>query len=106
MPFDSSLDIWSAGCVLAEMALGDPLFPGVDETDQLARFVEVLGLPPDTMRERIEGEMGRRRHRKQLKRRIEDQQLVDLIGKCLVWDPAVRITAEDALKHPFFDPKL
>lgn len=39
-------DMWSCGCILVELLTGDPLFPGEDEYDQLAKMVEVLGMPP------------------------------------------------------------
>jgi dual specificity tyrosine-phosphorylation-regulated kinase 2/3/4 len=102
--FDEAVDIWSFGCVLAEMALGTPLFAGADEEEQLVRFVELLGMPPEYMRKKIEADVGnaRRHKRKQLKRRMEDRILVDLIMKCLVWEPTERISASDALKDSFF----
>lgn len=39
------LDVWSAGCVLAELLLGQPIFPGASGVDQLVEIIKVLGTP-------------------------------------------------------------
>lgn len=41
-----AIDMWSLGCILPELLTGCPLFPGEEEHDQLARIMEVLGMPP------------------------------------------------------------
>ena len=43
VPFDESIDIWSLGCVLAELLLGWPLFPGSCEFDQITYICQTLG---------------------------------------------------------------
>jgi serine/threonine protein kinase len=101
MGVDTAVDIWGAGCVLAEMAIGEPLFQGTDERDQLKRFVEVIGQPPAFMRAKMNIQGVRQRRKKQLKKKISDRALRHLIGRCLVWAPAERITAHDALADPF-----
>lgn len=45
-PYGPPIDIFSLGCVLAELLTGAPLFPGEDEVEQLACLMEVLGVPP------------------------------------------------------------
>lgn len=40
-----SLDVWSTGCVMAELMLGQPLFPGESGIDQLVEIIKVLGTP-------------------------------------------------------------
>lgn len=49
LPYSCSIDMWSLGCVIAEMLLGIPVFPGQSEFNQLTRIVETVGYPPDWM---------------------------------------------------------
>lgn len=44
--YGPGIDIWSAGCIIAELFVGRPLFPASNEVDLLARFIETLGAPP------------------------------------------------------------
>eukprot|EP01113_Clastostelium_recurvatum_P050426 TRINITY_DN9546_c0_g1_i1.p1 TRINITY_DN9546_c0_g1~~TRINITY_DN9546_c0_g1_i1.p1 ORF type:complete len:1341 (+),score=265.13 TRINITY_DN9546_c0_g1_i1:268-4290(+) len=50
--YSSSIDVWSLGCIAAELFLGLPLFPGSSEFNQVCRIVEMLGLPPDEVLDR------------------------------------------------------
>jgi dual specificity tyrosine-phosphorylation-regulated kinase 2/3/4 len=47
--YTPAIDIWSMGCILAELFLGYPLFPGESEQEQMLMFIEVLGVPPDSL---------------------------------------------------------
>lgn len=49
LPYDSSIDMWSLGCICAELFLGIPIFPGNSEYDQLSKIIEILGLPSQQM---------------------------------------------------------
>ena len=51
LPYESAIDVWSFGCILAELYLGVPIFPGNSQYDQLRRIIEILGLPPKEMLE-------------------------------------------------------
>lgn len=45
------IDMWSLGCIIAELLTGYPLFPGEDESDQLATIIELIGMPPNKILE-------------------------------------------------------
>ncbi|CAB9508372.1 specificity protein kinase YAK1 homolog [Seminavis robusta] len=51
LPYDSAIDMWSLGCVAAELFLGLPILPGVHEHDQCGRIIEMIGEIPDWMLE-------------------------------------------------------
>uniref|UniRef100_A0A1A8MWY9 dual-specificity kinase n=1 Tax=Nothobranchius pienaari TaxID=704102 RepID=A0A1A8MWY9_9TELE len=46
-PYSMAIDMWSLGCILAELYTGYPLFPGESEVEQIACIMEVLGMPPN-----------------------------------------------------------
>ena len=43
--YDQKIDMWSLGCLLVEMHVGEPLFAGYDQNDQMCRIVDVIGMP-------------------------------------------------------------
>lgn len=49
IPYSTSIDMWSLGCIVAELFLGIPIFPGASEYNQLTRIISTLGLPPNWM---------------------------------------------------------
>lgn len=52
LPYSTTIDMWSFGCILVEMHTGLPLFDGKNERDQLWKIVQVLGMPPRWMIEK------------------------------------------------------
>ena len=46
VPYTTAVDIWSLGCVLAELYTGQPLFPGENEVEMMAMMMEIFGIPP------------------------------------------------------------
>ncbi len=49
LPYSASIDMWSLGCIAAELFLGLPIFPGASGYDQVSRIIETLGIPPTHM---------------------------------------------------------
>lgn len=47
IPYDCAIDMWSFGCICAELYIGYPIFPGESEQDQLCRIIEMIGMPTD-----------------------------------------------------------
>ncbi|RFU35849.1 hypothetical protein B7463_g498, partial [Scytalidium lignicola] len=64
LPYSSAIDMWSLGCIVVELFLGLPLFPGSSEYNQVSRIVEMLGNPPNWMLEmgKQAGEFFEKRH--------------------------------------------
>lgn len=109
--YTTSIDMWSCGCVMAEMMLGRPIFAGRTSADQVAEIMQVLGPPDDTQifaMVRSRPEMNLPRVETRTLRDVFPPQAgadaIDLVAKMLEYNPDTRITAADALKHAFFDP--
>ncbi|GKV37281.1 hypothetical protein SLEP1_g45329 [Rubroshorea leprosula] len=108
--YTTAIDIWSAGCVLAELLLGQPLFAGESAVDQLAEIIKVLGTPT---REEIKCMNPNYTEFKFLQIKAHPWQkifnkrtppeAVDLVSRLLQYSPNLRCTALETLIHPFFD---
>jgi dual specificity tyrosine-phosphorylation-regulated kinase 1 len=55
LPYSTAIDMWSLGCILAEMHTGEPLFSGSDQFDQMQKIVKILGMVPTDMLDRSSG---------------------------------------------------
>ncbi|GMF39328.1 unnamed protein product [Phytophthora lilii] len=107
--YSSAVDIWSVGCIFAEMAQGKPLFTGISEIDQLFQIFSKLSTPTSETwpgfsslpNYHFEFPHWKRRPLNRLFPGISDLG-IDLLTKLLVYNPDQRITAEDALRHPYF----
>ncbi|XP_043661946.1 dual specificity tyrosine-phosphorylation-regulated kinase 2 isoform X2 [Drosophila teissieri] len=124
LQYGTAIDMWSLGCILAELYTGFPLFPGENEVEQLACIMEVLGLPPKVLisvarRRRlffdsrdaprcITNTKGRKRSpgSKSLAQILhcQDRYFIDFLQRCLEWDPAERMTPDEAAHHEFLQP--
>ncbi|CAD8141143.1 unnamed protein product [Paramecium octaurelia] len=121
IPYDTSIDMWSFGCIMAELYLGFPIFPGDDEQEQIAYILEILGMPdiellqiaqrrkvffadsppfqPLSMQNKS-GKLkipGSKTLQEVLK--CNDHNFIDFLKQCLVWNPKNRISPIDALMH-------
>ena len=105
--YATPVDVWSCGCIFAELMSRKPLFPGLNESDQLSRIMGLLGTPAeedwpqDTDVLRANFTNYRARDITEILPEIEPEAR-DLIQKMLHFDPKKRITARQALAHPYF----
>jgi len=108
--YSTSIDIWSVGCIFAEMLNGRPLFPGSNESDQLMRIFKLLGTPSveqwpemaDLSEYKPDFPVYPRQDIKAAIKNVDDSGL-DLLNQMLQFDPNQRITAPAAMNHPFFN---
>lgn len=108
--YSTPVDVWSIGCIFAEMVMRAPLFPGDSEIDQLYKIFHGLGTPNQHMWDGVEQLPDYKKEFPQwpqtsigLRVTGLDPQGVNLLSSMLIYDPNKRITANDALHHPYFD---
>lgn len=105
-----AIDVWSSGCVMAELMLGHPLFPGESGVDQLVEIIKVLGTPT---KDEI---MAMNRNYTEFKfpqikslswskvfRHRTTPDAIDLVSKMLQYSPTKRLKPMEGLAHPYFD---
>ncbi|OQS01847.1 cyclin-dependent kinase with F-box domain, partial [Thraustotheca clavata] len=110
--YSPAVDVWSVGCIFAEMAQGKPLFTGISEIDQLFQIFSKLSTPTTESwpnftqlpNYRFEFPNWKSRPLDRLFPNISSLGL-DLLGKLLTYNPNERISAENALRHPYFDQR-
>ncbi|ORY04832.1 protein serine/threonine kinase [Basidiobolus meristosporus CBS 931.73] len=108
--YSTSIDVWSVGCIFAEMASGRPLFPGTSINDQLMRIFKVQGTPTEETWPGV-SQLADFKKDFPVYQKVPLETLlpkldvhgIDLINKLLELQPEKRISAENALQHPYFD---
>ncbi|KAK8630404.1 hypothetical protein V6N13_079200 [Hibiscus sabdariffa] len=108
--YTTAIDMWSVGCVMAELMLGHPLFPGESSVDQLVEIIKILGTPtreeikcmnPNYTEFKFPAIKAHPWHKLFHKRM--PPEAVDLVSRLLQYSPKLLCTALEALVHPFFD---
>jgi dual specificity tyrosine-phosphorylation-regulated kinase 2/3/4 len=122
VPYSCKVDMWSLGCIVAELFTGEPLFPGDSEQELLEMMMQLLGIPP----QELTNKSRKKKHyfdsdgspyliedpaegilripgSKSLVQAVPcgDTQMLSFISGCLQMDPSKRMSARDALAHPF-----
>ena len=109
--YNYKMDIWGVGCVFYELLTLEPLFPGDDEIDQVNKINYILGSPPDDLFEKfVKNSAHRNEFNFEYQKGIGIQRylghvspdVVDLVGKMLIYEPDLRPTARECLNHECF----
>ncbi|KAM4796695.1 mitogen-activated protein kinase 13 isoform 2-T2 [Rhinophrynus dorsalis] len=112
MHYNKTVDVWSVGCIMGEMLTGKPLFKGKDYLDQLTQILKVTGVPGPEFIQKLEDMAAKKYIQSLPKLPKKDFSLlfpsasdlaVDLLEKMLELDVEKRLTATEALEHPYFD---
>jgi serine/threonine protein kinase len=108
--YGTAIDVWAAGCILAELLNGRPLFPGKDATDQIDAIHRVLGSPtPEVLAKMCGSHIARNEEMpKRIGEKLEDvvettdPEVIELLRGMLAYVPGERLSAAAALQHPAF----
>ncbi|PFH53770.1 hypothetical protein AMATHDRAFT_136698 [Amanita thiersii Skay4041] len=108
--YSTAIDVWSVGCILAELLGGKPIYKGRDYVDQLNQILHYLGTPSEDTLRRVGSPRAQDYIRSlPIKPRIPFSTLfpkanplaIDLLSQMLCFDPAKRISCDQALNHPY-----
>ncbi|KAK2142593.1 hypothetical protein LSH36_935g00063 [Paralvinella palmiformis] len=107
--YSTAVDIWSLGCIFAEMVTKRALFPGDSEIDELFRVFRTLGTPDESNWPGVSQLSDYKTtfpkwSPRDLKKVVPllDEEGLDLLQKMLTYEPSTRISAKTALSHPYF----
>jgi dual specificity tyrosine-phosphorylation-regulated kinase 2/3/4 len=121
MTYGMPIDMWSVGCILAELFTGVPIFPGENENEQLGCIMEIFGPPEKHLIEKssrrkiffdslgkprlqVSSKGKRRRPSSKTLQQVlksDDEPFIDFLTRCLRWDPDRRMKPDEAVRHEF-----
>ena len=108
--YTTQVDVWSMGCVIAELILNKPIFAGKSASDQMKEIMKILGTPKQeeikTMNDKFKGKLPKiegKSWKDVFKGKTNDELYIDLVSNLLVYEPLKRFSPYQALLHPYFD---
>ena len=108
--YNTQVDVWSMGCVIAELVIDKPIFAGKSASDQLTQIMKVLGSPTAEQIKAMNPKFKPKLPKKEGKTwkeffqgKTSDEQFIDLVSHLLVYEPNQRFSPYQALNHPYFD---
>lgn len=109
--YTGAIDVWSVGCILAELMRRKVLLPASSEQEMMHMITELIGSPSSDLINQIEDEDNKKFMKelprksgtdfKELFKTWQNADAIDLVKKMLTFDPVKRISIEDALAHPY-----
>ena len=108
--YSCSVDVWSVGCIFAELLKRKPFLPGADTKNQIELIIDYFGTPTEEEINNVPKEKNRKLLKSFPKRKAKNMEMVfthanplaiDLLKKLLTFDPLKRISVDEALCHPY-----
>lgn len=108
--YTKAVDMWSVGCILGELIVGKAIFPGKSTINQVELIIKLLGKPSPEELQRvnaatdfgiIESMSAKKKYSFSQFFKGASKEALDFLRRTLIYDPAKRLSAEEALKHPF-----
>jgi len=109
--YTNAIDVWSTGCVIAELVLGQPIFPGESAVDQIVEIIKVLGTPTKQQILEMNPEYTEYRFpiikaypwNKVFKNKVITDDFISFLNCVLCYEPNIRAKPLKILLHPFFN---
>ena len=110
--YTKAIDMWSVGCIFAELLGRQPIFPGIDSQNQIQLIVDVIGYPDESVLSKIRSEKAKSYLERLPRKNGADLSILfpdctknarDLLNNLLAFDPEKRFDVNEAIQHPYLE---